>query len=352
MYHTSISQSSSRRRRSRPSGGKPARGKGLSRKERARLTQLGICLAVFLTLFLGKGIFPDKLAEVHRKLEEVLVADTDFREAFSALGEALSGEDSILGQVGDFCVEVFGGSGSGQAQLAAVEQNLSAQIVFLNGDSSLNQQAEQYLRLTPSEGQLLSGAEEQQAAEEPAQPEAQTPQPEETQEEPQEEPAVAPVGAVVTNVEYSGPELPANYTMDELSLGELETVTPVLGHLWSEYGYRDHPINGTYTFHNGVDLGGGMGDPIAAFADGVVEYVGENDAHGLYLQLDHGNGIKSFYAHCSKICVTQGQQVSKGEKVAEVGSTGVSTGPHLHLELKVNGIHVNPVYYIDYIPAE
>ena len=136
MYHTSISQSSSRRRRSRPSGGKPARGSGLSRKERARLTQLGICLAVFLTLFLGKGIFPDKLAEVHRRLEEVLVADTDFREAFSALGEALSSEDSILGQVGDFCVEVFGGSGSGQAQLAAVEQNLSAYILIY-GEPSL-----------------------------------------------------------------------------------------------------------------------------------------------------------------------------------------------------------------------
>lgn len=345
MHHTSISQSSSRRRRSRPSGGKPARGKGLSRKERVRLTQLGVCLAVFLTLFLGKGIFPDKLAEVHRKLEEVLVADTDFREAFSALGEALSGEDSILGQVGDFCVEVFGGSGSGQAQLAAVEQNLSAQIVFLNEDSSLNQQAEQYLRLTPAEDRLLPAAE--QEAEEPAQPEPQT-QPEEAPEEAE----ALPVGAVVTSVEYSGPELPSSYTMDELSLGELETVTPVVGHLWSEYGYRDHPINGTYTFHNGVDLGGGMGDPIAAFADGVVEYVGENDSHGLYLQLDHGDGIKSFYAHCSKICVTQGQQVSMGEKVAEVGSTGVSTGPHLHLELKVNGTHVNPVYYIDYIPVE
>ena len=70
--------------------------------------------------------------------------------------------------------------------------------------------------------------------------------------------------------------------------------------------------------------------------------MGENDDHGLYFQIDHGNGIKSFYAHCSRICVTTGQTVSAGEKVAEVGSTGNSTGPHLHLELAENGVPTDP----------
>ena len=125
----------------------------------------------------------------------------------------------------------------------------------------------------------------------------------------------------------------------------------MFGPLWSTYGYRDHPVDGEYKFHNGVDIGGQEGDAIGAFADGTVDYIGKNDTHGLYLQLDHGNGIKSFYAHCSKLCVSKGQLVAAGEKVAEVGSTGVATGPHLHLELKWNGLHLDPSYYVEFLRA-
>ena len=172
------------------------------------------------------------------------------------------------------------------------------------------------------------------------QPEAAAAQPEET---------VPAVGTVLLSANYEGPALPNNYTMDKLSLGALETVNPILGHLNSVYGYRDHPVDGEYKFHNGVDIGGQMGDPIGAFAAGTVEYIGENDDHGLYLQIDHGNGVKSFYAHCSKLCVSQGQTVAAGETVALVGSTGVSTGPHLHLEIKCNGVHVDPAYYVTFL---
>ena len=149
--------------------------------------------------------------------------------------------------------------------------------------------------------------------------------------------------------DYSGEELPNNYTMDQLSLGDLETVTPVLGYINSGYGYRDHPISGVYQFHGGVDISGKTGDPIQAFAAGTVEYVGEDDSFGLYLQLDHGNGVKSFYAHCSAVCVKKGQTVALGEKIAEVGASGTATGPHLHLELKYNKMHLNPIYYITYL---
>ncbi|MEA4932045.1 MAG: M23 family metallopeptidase, partial [Lawsonibacter sp.] len=140
-----------------------------------------------------------------------------------------------------------------------------------------------------------------------------------------------------------------NYTMNQLSLGDLETTTPVLGHINSIYGYRKHPLTGEYQFHGGVDIGGQTGDPIKAFAAGTVEYVGKDDSYGLYLQLDHGNGVKSFYAHCSAVCVTKGQSVALGEKIAEIGSSGAATGPHLHLELKFDQTHLNPVYYIQYL---
>ena len=217
------------------------------------------------------------------------------------------------------------------------EQVQASAQSFLNQGAGTAEQAAYYLHLDQvPEGWLQTETS------------AETP-PEEPVQEPAAEETVPALGTVVWSANDTGEPLPENYTMDCISLGTLETVTPVLGHLRSEYGYRDHPVDGEYRFHNGVDIGGQIGDPIGAFAAGTVEYIGENDDHGLYLQIDHGNGVKTFYAHCSKLCVSQGQAVAAGEKVAEVGSTGVSTGPHLHLEVKWNGLHLNPAYYVDFL---
>ena len=101
----------------------------------------------------------------------------------------------------------------------------------------------------------------------------------------------------------------------------------MFGPLWSTYGYRDHPIDGEYRFHNGVDIGAYQGTPFWHSAAGTVEYVGENDDHGLYFQIDHGNGIKSFYAHCSRICVTTGQTVSAGRRWQRWGPQGTPLVP-------------------------
>ena len=157
------------------------------------------------------------------------------------------------------------------------------------------------------------------------------------------------VGSIVRAAEASERELPEGYTADELSFGELQTISPVLGYLNSGFGYRDHPVNGKFSFHSGADISANAGDKIAAFADGVVEYVGEDSTYGLYLQLDHGNEIKSFYAHCQSVCVKKGQTVKMGDTVAIVGSSGRATGPHLHLELKCCGVRVDPAYYIDFL---
>lgn len=313
-------------------------------QEQIRLIQLGVCLALFLTIFLGKGIFPQKMNQVRGDILTLISTDFDFQEALSSLGESLAGSGTVLSDLGDFCVEVFGSvpQEDEQPQPAAFIPPqpagiLTAELQFLSRSASTAECAAHYADF--SQFGLEVPQREDQAAQPPAEKTA----------EPEEPAAIPAVGTVVAVSDYSGQELPKNYTMDQLSLGELETVTPVLGHLHSVYGYRDSPINGKYQFHGGVDIGGEMGDPIAAFADGTVEYVGEGDSYGLYLQLDHGNGVKSFYAHCSKIVVTTGQAVSLGEKIAEVGSTGDSTGPHLHLEMKCNGIHLNPAYYVEFL---
>lgn len=315
--------------------------RGSSSQERMRLRQLLVCVVLFLTVFLGKGIFPAKLLQVRDDIVQLITYNIDFKAAFSKLGATIGGEGTLLDQLGEFCVEVFGGSSSSDVdpqQAGNLYGSSQSKIVLLTGGRQDPEELTQNLfssdlpKLDISFDTEPVGQSEQPAA--------------------VEEPAVVPAaGTLLLKSDYSGKELPNNYTMDKLSLGDLETVTPVLGHLNSVYGYRDHPINGVYQFHGGVDIGGQTGDPISAFATGTVEYVGQDDSYGLYLQLDHGNGVKSFYAHCNKVCVTKGQSVAVGEKIAEVGSSGAATGPHLHLELKFNKTHLDPIYYIQVLES-
>lgn len=325
-------------RRSRTGGRTAGQSQKKPGKEQTRLVQLFVCLILFLTVFVGKGVFPQKVQQVSGQLLELIGQNTDFRGAFARLGESLAEQDSVLGEIGGFCIEVFGAGGS-QGITTEVQANssLEHEQQFLNSMPDQAALAAHYLRLEqiPEEWFVHTTEQTEQDGVE-----------QQTQEEKID--TVPAVGTIIMKADYHGPELPEGYTMDQISFGDLATVTPVMGTLWSEYGYRDHPIDGEYKFHNGVDIGADQGREIGAFADGVVEYIGQNDAYGNYLQIDHGQGIKSFYAHCSQLCVRKGDVVTAGQKVAEVGSTGNATGPHLHFELKYNGMHIDPAYYIDY----
>ena len=124
-------------------------------------------------------------------------------------------------------------------------------------------------------------------------------------------------------------------------------IRPVNGPITSPYGQRTHPITGRPgTFHRGIDFGVGYGTPIKAIASGVVTTAGWNSSFGNMVIVDHGNGFTSLYAHASSLNVSVGQRVSQGQVVSFVGSTGNSTGNHLHLEMRYNGSHVNPANYI------
>ena len=101
--------------------------------------------------------------------------------------------------------------------------------------------------------------------------------------------------------------------------------------------------------HEGIDIAAESGTGILAFADGKVNYIGESDAYGMYLQLQHDNGVTTFYAHCSELCVQKGERVKQGDLVARVGNTGVSTGPHLHFEVKKDGEFLDPKPYVEYL---
>lgn len=120
-----------------------------------------------------------------------------------------------------------------------------------------------------------------------------------------------------------------------------------LGYITSPYGYRIHPITGEKNLHRGVDIGAAMGTPIKSVHDGHVISAGDAGDYGLSIVIEDEKGYQSRYAHCSSLSVTVGQEVKRGDIIAAVGSTGVSTGPHLHLEIKHNGEYLNPYYFVD-----
>ena len=114
----------------------------------------------------------------------------------------------------------------------------------------------------------------------------------------------------------------------------------------SEYGYRVHPILGTKRLHNGIDIGASTGSSIVAADGGTVVGASYSSSMGYYVMINHGNGITTVYMHCSSLLVSSGQKVSKGQQIARVGSTGLSTGPHLHFSVMKNGSYVNPWDYL------
>ena len=123
---------------------------------------------------------------------------------------------------------------------------------------------------------------------------------------------------------------------------------PVPGYtkITSNYGMRVHPITGQYKLHTGVDISAPIGANFVAANDGIVTKAEYNTAYGNMVVIDHGGGISTLYAHGSEILVTVGQTVKKNDAILKVGSTGYSTGPHAHFEVRINGVVTNPIPYI------
>ena len=288
-------------------GGREEHRRAQQRQRRTarQFRQLVVCLVLFALVFVGKGIWPDQVAKTGKELLQVLCANTDVRGLFVQLGGVLSGEEDSLGEFGRMCVAVFAPD---------VKQQQWKSIS--NGQPLYRPAWEETEETTW--GRPASHAQNEPVA----------------------------VGAVVQEVNYDGPALPAGYSMQWLSLGDMMTATPVFGVVTSPFGYREHPVLDRDSFHSGVDIAANEGTRINAFADGEVIQVGENEDHGLFVRIRHKNGVESLYAHCSRVTVEQGAQILVGEQVASVGSTGRSTGAHLHFELQLGGVGLDPLHYI------
>jgi murein DD-endopeptidase MepM/ murein hydrolase activator NlpD len=130
-------------------------------------------------------------------------------------------------------------------------------------------------------------------------------------------------------------------------LASTPSIMPTAGWLSSQFTRsRFHPILHISRPHEGIDVGAPMGSPVVAPAAAIVTLVTRQNGYGLVLQLDHGNGIVTKFAHLSRVNVKQGQRVTRGQLIANVGNSGLSTGPHLHYEIHVNGKVVDPLTYV------
>ena len=123
-------------------------------------------------------------------------------------------------------------------------------------------------------------------------------------------------------------------------------IWPISGPITSEFGWRTHPITGDQRFHSGLDIGGDYGIPVHAAQGGTVTYAGWISGHGNTVIIDHGGGITTLYGHNQSLAVSEGQSVSQGQTISYCGSTGNSTGPHCHFEVRQNGEPVSPYGYL------
>jgi Membrane proteins related to metalloendopeptidases len=146
------------------------------------------------------------------------------------------------------------------------------------------------------------------------------------------------IASMIKNWEQSG-------TLGSVN-GSGRFIWPIHGEITSPYGWRTHPIFGTQIFHSGIDIAADYGDPILAADSGTVVYAGWMGGYGNAVMIDHGGGLVTLYGHNTAVLVSEGQAVDKGQVIAHAGSTGYSTGPHCHFEVRLHGETVNPLSYL------
>ncbi len=148
------------------------------------------------------------------------------------------------------------------------------------------------------------------------------------------------------NQELSLDELDAYLEDNEALIMATPSIWPVRGWVTTEFGMRTSPFGGTYTLHQGIDIATTMGTLIRTPASGIVTYAGWDSGYGNLVVISHGYGLSTKFGHCAEILVKKGDAVRRGQGIATVGATGRATGPHLHYEILIHGVPVNPRRYV------
>ena len=284
----------------------------LTAKDLRLMLRLVACGGIFVALVAAKLLLPAKMAGFNEKPSAAMERNMDVQAVFSAVGRAFSGEAGVV-------EEVY------QAVFHPQEEAVPT--------GSVSPEA----KMTTRTPKIQDGAALDRLRSFRTEPEASA---SEGSSVPQTQPA-----SNLAYVLYSQENLPEGVSMEQALLG-FDYCTPVEGTLSSDFGYREHPTEGEERFHYGVDLAADTGTEVRCFADGTVTAVGDSSSYGRYCVVAHEGGYSTLYAHCSRITASSGTAVNRGQKIAEVGETGMATGPHLHFELQREGTYLNPIYYV------
>lgn len=253
------------------------------------------------------------LFEFREKVAEVLARDADFGEAVQTLGRMFKGDE----EGGENAVLVFGRMilGLGDDTEEDAQEPTSSAMEFRISDTTAGDISGLTLDLPecvlPEEGELDLGFEEEE---------------------------------IYDGTPNEAFKIPSPDAVDDgVYKMSFNKVMPLASYrVTSKYGYRIHPISGNTTFHYGVDLAAAAGTKVVSVADGTVTETGYGSINGNYIKISHDDGFATHYAHLKSVGVKKGQKVKAGGQIGTVGSTGYSTGPHLHFEVRKNGLVINP----------
>jgi len=309
-------------KRSVPTGHRKRSRAAQQNGDKRRFLQLAVSLGLFVLVFLGRNAFPG----LSQSWKELITTDVDFIGAVEQFGDRIAEKGSFWQALGQMTAAAFGreiappSSGELTTDEKVEEEKIPEKVLLL---SETSRHGLDYL--FPSN--TVTGEAPADEKEEGSAPEI--------------------VTAVAQTYNEAGEKLPSNVSYERYELGLEQTVVPVMGEITSGFEYRTSPISGKREFHLALDIAAEEGTPIGAFAAGTVRYIGESDEFGLYLMIDHDNGVATFYAHCSKLFVRKGDPVTCGQTIALVGKTGNATGAHLHFTIEKDNIRLNPAYYVD-----
>lgn len=332
-------------------------------RENKRLLQLGCCVLIFLLVLAGRALLPERTAEMRKAVLAVLEHDMDFRAAFASIGEAVSGGEPIRDALSELYISVFGRSAEPEEQNDTIPESGEASAPENRAQSNTAEETKDTAAdeadggmdiIIPEpvtfqgERKFLSLAAVDTAAfltrrfgaSAATQEKAYTV----SSDTGHGATGAGATEAIPSERTKQEPSLPERATLEKINLS-IRHRDPVSGPVSSGFGWRIHPKDGILRFHYGIDIAAEKGTPIAAFSDGTVSYTGESTEYGLYLCISHEDNTSTFYAHCSKVSVKKGQKVSVGQKIAEVGNTGNSTGCHLHFEVRKDGKYLDPAWY-------
>lgn len=267
--------------------------------------KLAVSIIIFAVVLLLKLSSPQIIDSVREDVLSILNANIDYKSAAAAFADGISGRKGIK----DAATEVI-------SYLSADEQDVQVHLPI--DDHNDKNKTSSNIVTIPDDVTYLKTKDELVSA---------------FKEE---------------KKEFSDHELPLNTTYEMPDIN-LQYVLPAQGRFTSDFGFRDHPVDGKVKFHYGLDIGAEEGSEVLSFSDGTVSSVSDSNSYGLNITVTHANGVTTRYAHLSEILVESGDEVKIGDVIAKSGRTGNATGPCLHFEIRVNDVYVNPEYYLSFV---